>query len=130
MLLERFSGGGRIVAPKRADGLPDLFTRTLFLEVHGGALRAVRRQPLAQRLRIVRVNTGVVGSSGDGYVGEPGVDEIARGIGVDVGENAASSEALRTVRSHSVAVVELPKLHCIEGHGALGFACLLYTSPS
>lgn len=58
--------------------------------------------------------------------GSPGGDDSAGHVagghaccfGVNVGQDTACGEALRTVGSHGIAVVKLSKFCCIEGNAA------------
>ena len=58
-------------------------------EVDGGGLRYIGGETFAESGGVVGVDMGIVRRARDGDIGKPGVDQTARGFGVDVGQNAA-----------------------------------------
>ena len=122
LLLEQFGRNTCSVASQSVDGLANFFGMARLAKLDSGGLGYVMGELFSQRLGVVGVNTSVFRGARDGNVGEPGVDEAASRIGVNVGENAVCRKSLRAVRGHDVAVLEIPHLLRIKGHRALFFA--------
>src|ERR1039457_5414506 len=84
------------------------------LKVYGGGLCHIGTETFTQDNNVVGVNPHVLGSAGYRDVGEAGVDEFRVHLRVHIHQYPVCGKPLGTVRSHGVAMIEMPHLRGVK----------------